>query len=51
MRRIEILELTSLEGGREVEREDVAQPHEGLLIGSPAPDFVLPDMNGKEVSL
>ena len=51
MRRIEILEVTALDGGREVLREDVAQPTSGLPIGAPAPDFALPDVNGKEVSL
>lgn len=51
MRRIEILEVTALDGGREVSREDVAQPTTGLPIGAPAPDFVLPDVNGREVSL
>jgi peroxiredoxin/uncharacterized membrane protein YphA (DoxX/SURF4 family) len=51
MRRMEILELTALDGGREVLREDVAAPTVGLPIGSPAPDFVLPDTNNKSVSL
>lgn len=51
MRRIEILEVTALDGGREVLREDVAQPTTGLPIGAPAPDFALPDVNGKEISL
>jgi peroxiredoxin/uncharacterized membrane protein YphA (DoxX/SURF4 family) len=51
MRRMEILELTALEGGRETVREDVAHPAEGLPIGAPAPDFVLPDVNGADVSL
>lgn len=50
MRRIEILELTSFEGGA-TKREDVSQPQEGLIIGTPAPDFELPDINGKQVSL
>ncbi len=51
MRRIEILEVTALDGGREMHREDVQQPATGLPIGSPAPDFALPDTNGREVSL
>ncbi|HLM61001.1 MAG TPA: MauE/DoxX family redox-associated membrane protein, partial [Pyrinomonadaceae bacterium] len=51
MRRIEILEITALDGGKEVAREDLANPNDGLLIGSPAPDFVLPDVNGKLVTL
>lgn len=50
MRRIEILEVTALDGGREVVREDVAAPTSGLPIGAPAPDFVLPDINGRQVS-
>lgn len=51
MRRMEILELTALEGGRELAREDATHPTEGLPIGSPAPEFSLPDVNGKDVSL
>jgi len=51
MRRMEILELTALEGGRDVAREDLAHPAEGLPIGAPAPDFVLPDADGADVSL
>ena len=51
VRRMEILEVTALDGGREVLREDLAHPGDGLMIGSPAPDFVLPDVNGREVSL
>ena len=50
MRRMEILELTALDG-KEIVREDAAPPSEGLPIGSPAPDFKLPDVNGKDVSL
>lgn len=51
VRRMEILEVTALDGGREVLRKDLAHPGDGLMIGSPAPDFVLPDVNGREVSL
>ncbi len=50
MRRIEILEVTALDGGKEVLREDVAAPTTGLPIGAPAPDFVLPDVNNKQTS-
>jgi thiol-disulfide isomerase/thioredoxin/uncharacterized membrane protein YphA (DoxX/SURF4 family) len=50
MRRIEILEVTALDGGREVLREDVKPPTNGLPIGAPAPDFALPDINGKQIS-
>ena len=49
IRRIEVLELISHEGGREVERENLAMPAEGLPIGAIAPDFELPDINGKIV--
>lgn len=51
MRRIEILEFTAHEGTKEVEREDVSSPVEGLPIGSVAPEFVLPDLNNKEIGL
>ena len=51
MRRIEILELLGSDGGNEVQREDVALPKEGLLIGTPAPTFELPDVNGRQTSL
>jgi thiol-disulfide isomerase/thioredoxin len=50
MRRIEILELVSHGEGRETERKDLTNPADGLLIGSPAPDFELPDVNGRNVS-
>lgn len=49
MRRIEILELTSHEG-KEIERENVSNPHEGLPIGASVPDFELPDVSGRSVS-
>jgi peroxiredoxin/uncharacterized membrane protein YphA (DoxX/SURF4 family) len=51
MRRIEILEFTAHEGTKEVEREDVSAPTEGLPIGAVAPDFSLSDISGREVSL
>lgn len=51
MRRIEILEFTAHDGTKEVEREDVSSPAEGLPIGTPAPVFELPDLNNKLVSL
>lgn len=51
MRRIEILEFTAHEGTKEVEREDVTPPTEGLPIGAPAPEFALADIGGKETSL
>jgi thiol-disulfide isomerase/thioredoxin/uncharacterized membrane protein YphA (DoxX/SURF4 family) len=51
MRRIEILELTANEGGKELVREELIHPEDGLPIGAPAADFALPDLNGKTVSL
>lgn len=50
MRRIELLEIISGEGGHETAREDVSNPHEGLPIGAPAPDFAAQDLSGKIVS-
>ncbi|HEX8735441.1 MAG TPA: MauE/DoxX family redox-associated membrane protein [Pyrinomonadaceae bacterium] len=51
MRRIEILELTAHEGGKELVREELIHPEDGLPIGAPAPEFSLPDLNGKTVTL
>lgn len=50
MRRIEVLELTSSDGGREIERENLPNADNNLPIGSPAPGFILPDINGKSLS-
>lgn len=50
MRRIELMELVSQEGG-EVAREEVTHPHEGLPIGGHFPDFELLDVNANTVSL
>ena len=47
IRRIEILELVSHEGGREVQRDEAGDPHDSLPIGAVAPDFELPDLSGK----
>lgn len=49
MRRIEILELTSHEG-KEIERENLSNPHDGLPIGAPAPDFELPAVDGRNIA-
>jgi peroxiredoxin len=49
MRRIEILELTSHEG-KEIERDNISNPGEGLPIGASVPDFELPDVNGRNVA-
>lgn len=51
MRRIEILEFTAHDGTKEVEREDVSNPTEGLPIGTLAPIFELPDLNDKVVAI
>ncbi|HXG84659.1 MAG TPA: MauE/DoxX family redox-associated membrane protein [Pyrinomonadaceae bacterium] len=51
MRRIEILELISRDGGgRETERENLTNPNDGLPVGAPAPDFQLPDAGGRNIS-
>jgi peroxiredoxin/uncharacterized membrane protein YphA (DoxX/SURF4 family) len=49
MRRIEVLEVISNEGAAST-RENLANPLEGLPIGAPVPDFVLPNLAGKEVA-
>ncbi len=49
MRRLEVLEIISSEG-KPVERENVGHPQDGLPVGAPAPDFVLPDVQGKSVA-
>ena len=51
MRRIEILEVTALDSNTsDIKREGVNQPNGGLLIGTPAPEFSLPDSNDKIVT-
>ena len=50
MRRIEVLELISAEGGS-VEREHAGDPHDGLPIGSPFPAFTLENTSGEVVTL
>lgn len=47
MRRIEVLELISHEGGREVTRENLTAPEPGLPIGSRLPEFSLRDLSGR----
>lgn len=49
MRRIEVLEVISQEGAAST-RENLANPLEGLPIGAPVPDFVLPNLSGREVA-
>ncbi len=51
LRRIEVIELLSHEGGREVERDGVENPKVGLPIGSPVPEFQLRDITDKKVAL
>lgn len=50
MRRIEVLELISHEGGKEVERDDVNDPATGLPIGSMVPAFEIPNIEGVKTS-
>ncbi len=50
MRRIELLEVLSHEGGREVARNDVNAPHDGLPIGALLPKFELKDLIGRTVT-
>lgn len=49
MRRIEVLELISHDGGKEVEREDVNDPAHGLPIGAQVPEFEIADIRGKKI--
>ena len=49
LRQIEILDVISREGGA-VERQEAGDPNDGLPIGSPFPDFELPDLSGRVVS-
>ena len=51
MRRIDVLEVLSHEGGREIEREEIANPEDFLPIGAPAPDFELPNVYGRNIAL
>lgn len=46
LRRLEVLEVISREGVP-VDRSDAGHPQDGLPIGSPFPDFELPDLSGK----
>jgi peroxiredoxin len=38
-------------GGRPAEREEAAPPDKGLPVGAPAPEFELPDLDGRPRSL
>ncbi len=48
-RRIEVLDVAAREGV-ETTRADFVPPASGLPIGAPAPDFVLPGLDGREMS-
>ncbi len=50
IRRMDVLELLSKDGVA-VERNNAGDPADGLPIGSPFPEFELPDINGKRVVL
>jgi thiol-disulfide isomerase/thioredoxin len=50
MRRLEVLEVISAEGGS-VERNEAGDPADGLPIGAFLPDFELPDLRGQMVNL
>lgn len=50
MRRVELMELVARDGAS-VARDDVAHPHEGLPIGARFPEFELPDLEGKAITL
>lgn len=47
MRRIEVLEVLSHEGGHAVKRDDVSAPQDGLPIGAIPPKFRLRDLIGR----
>jgi thiol-disulfide isomerase/thioredoxin/uncharacterized membrane protein YphA (DoxX/SURF4 family) len=49
IRRLQVVEVLAQEGGREMTRENIGHPHDGLPVGAPAPDFSVPDVKGKEV--
>jgi peroxiredoxin/uncharacterized membrane protein YphA (DoxX/SURF4 family) len=48
-KQIEHLDFISNEHNHGEHRDDVSHPADGLPIGASAPDFVLPDVNGKQV--
>jgi peroxiredoxin/uncharacterized membrane protein YphA (DoxX/SURF4 family) len=50
LKRVELLELFSRDGVPQ-HRDGAGNPHEGLPIGSPFPDFELTDTGGKVISL
>ncbi len=49
-RQIEVMQFIANDGNEEIVREDITNPLEGVPIGSPMPDFELPDINGRIIS-
>ncbi|HNU09612.1 MAG TPA: MauE/DoxX family redox-associated membrane protein, partial [Pyrinomonadaceae bacterium] len=49
MRRLEVIEVLAHEGGREVARDNVNAPQDGLPIGAKLPQFELKDLAGRVV--
>lgn len=49
IKRLDVMELISSDGAA-VQRDDAGDPNDGLPIGSPFPDFDLPDVGGRRVS-
>lgn len=49
LRRLEVIEIIANEGVDQ-NRENIGDPNEGLPIGSPVPDFELPNVNGRILS-
>jgi thiol-disulfide isomerase/thioredoxin len=50
LRRIEILEVIAGDGGS-VERNEAGDPNDSLPIGAVLPDFELPDLKGKRITV
>lgn len=50
-RRIDLLEVVARDGGVVVERDEAGNPFDALPIGAVFPQFELPDVGGKTVSL
>ncbi len=50
MRRLEVIEVLAHEGGREVARDNVNAPQDGLPIGAKLPQFELKDLAGRVVT-
>lgn len=52
VRRLDVIEWAARHeaGSGEIARDGVVNPHDGLPIGSPFPDFELPDLKGRTIS-